>query len=364
MRSSWFEFKRQMASAPDRSAAVEASCFLLSGPEDYFKPQALQLLFEDFARRGEVERESVDPRTLEAEALIGRGQTGSLFSAGRFLVVAHAQEIKKAEQKLLAESLERLSRATWVIFATSEGEKVEAALASAIARAGLVLDFPALKTGEAAAWVAQEVKSKGKKIEPAAVKKLVERAGTGLLRLSSELEKQFLYADEEETITSAHIEALVARTAAEKIFALTDAVAERRARESLVLLARLLEERESPERIAGLLHRQFRMLWQAKLLLEMGWKPGRKVPEEAQALLPDGGAGREFSDSGRAWLARKYAIQAARLKWSQLEEALRKLQAWDLSVKAIEGKVRDGRLALELLLLELCRGLEMPVWKG
>jgi DNA polymerase-3 subunit delta len=359
MRCSWPEFER--LEKPD----LEASCFLLAGPEDYFKPKAIELLRERFAAGEELERERLDARSLEAESLVQRAQTAGLFAARRFLVVARAQEMKPAQQKLLAKSLSRLPSLTCLVLATSGEGRLEPALAAAVGKLGGVVDFPALDVGEAAAWVVQELKQAGKRIEPAAVRKLVERVGTSLLSLSLEVEKLALHAGEREVITSAEIEALVARTAAERVFALTDAVAERRTGEALALLGRLFEDREPPEHIAGLLHRQFRLLWQTKLLLERGWKPGEQVPEEMEELLPrEGSALAAFADRGRGWLARKCARQAARLKWGQLEAALRALHAWDLSAKGIEGKVRDARFGLELLLLQVCRGLEIPAWRG
>jgi len=242
---------------------------------------------------------------------------------------------------------------------------VRAALARAVERAGVVVDFPALRPPEAAAWVVRRAKELGKRLEPAAARKLADqKIGPHLRQLEQELEKLALYVGEGATISAAHVEEVTPRLIEESVNRLLDAVGRRSPGPAVVILRELLEEqREAPERILGALSSSLRLLWQTKLLLERGWRPGAEVDEEAAAMLlqdPRRSALGQFAR--RSWAAGRSARQAQALSWAQLERALLSLHACDLALKGIAGKVGDPATALELLVVQLCSDLEMPVW--
>jgi DNA polymerase III delta subunit len=65
----------------------------------------------------------------------------------------------------------------------------------------------------------------------------------------------------------------------------------------------------------------------------------------------------------RPWLARRTMPQAAAFSWEQLAQAMRALLACDLALKGIQGKVTDPALALELLVIQLCTDVAMPIWQ-
>jgi len=56
--------------------------------------------------------------------------------------------------------------------------------------------------------------------------------------------------------------------------------------------------------------------------------------------------------------------QSQALSWGQLTRAIHALHGCDLAVKSIQGKVNDPATAVELVVVQLCTDLEMPVWEG
>ena len=114
----------------------------------------------------------------------------------------------------------------------------------------------------------------GQTIEPPALQLLLTRAGTELRRLQIEVDKLSLLIGDRGVIRVADVELLTPKLAEESVFRLADAVAARNGALALAVLRELMEgQLESPYRIFPLIIRQFRLIWQTKVLLDAGWKP-------------------------------------------------------------------------------------------
>ena len=100
-----------------------------------------------------------------------------------FLIIIFDGKLKRG-QKLLS-FFERLENQTEDIFQT--------------------LEIKTPRDNELLAWINDEMRSKGKKIETAAARKLLESCGPDLLLLSQEMEKLSLYPQEKGEITEADV---------------------------------------------------------------------------------------------------------------------------------------------------------------
>jgi DNA polymerase-3 subunit delta len=117
-----------------------------------------------------------------------------------------------------------------------------------------IVNTAELRTAEdVARWLAARLDRDEMRIEPAAVRALIEAVGLDLARLRSETDKLVLYAAGESTITAAHVRDLVA-TADESsgVFALIDFVAAGQAAAALREVDALLEAGTAPPMILGL----------------------------------------------------------------------------------------------------------------
>ena len=364
----------------ERAKAPEGTGFgtwcLFSGPEQHLKREALAKLRAEARAGGEGEEPSwevLDGLSATAREVLNRSQTGALFGGARVIVVREAERMDGPEQEALAKGVGALPPGVTVVLATGEAgdrgrrRSIRAGLRRAIEKNGRVVEFRSLNVGEAAAWAVKRAKELGKKLEPAAARKLVEqKVGTGLGDLEMEIEKLAMFVGEGEAITGAHVDEVTPQLVEEHIFRLMDAVGRREAGRAVAILRGLLaDRREEPGRIVWQLSQTMRLIWQAKILAERGWRPGKKVDEETAAMLPQEerkNALREFARY--SWKANRTLEQANKLSWGQLAQAVRALHGCDLAMKGIRGKVTDDAVAVELLLVELCTGLEMPVWKS
>ena len=65
----------------------------------------------------------------------------------------------------------------------------------------------------------------------------------------------------------------------------------------------------------------------------------------------------------RAWLVNKRLHQARAFSWARLTRAMQAMHLCDAAMKGIAGKLTDEAVALELLVVQLCTDLPMPVWE-
>ncbi len=347
---------------------------VLFGPEHHLKREALQRLREQ-ARGGagseEPSWEALDGPSVKASDLIARCQTGALFSEARLVVVDRAERIDREEQEKLAKRVGELPSTVSVVLVTAESGRrgrqraLRASLQQAIEKYGLGIEFPALRGGEAAAWVVRRAKALGKALEPTAARKLAEqKVGTSLAALEQEIGKLASFVGDRKAITSADVEEVTPRLIEEDIFRLVDAVATQNAGRAVGILRDMLRDRrEPPALILGMLAQAIREIWQIKLLVEYGWKPGEDPDDEVKSLLPvDDRKNALKVFARRAWQVPDRMRQAAAFSWARLARAVQALHDCDLTMKGIGGKVGEESVAIELLVVQLCRDLEMPLW--
>jgi DNA polymerase III delta subunit len=289
------------------------------------------------------------------------------------VVVREAERMDEEVQKELAAGVGPLPEGVAVVLVTGESRgrrqrEVRAALRNAIGEKGLVIDCPAMKDGEAVAWAVAQAKKLGKKLEPAAARKLVQqKVGSGLGELEREIEKLALFVGEGSVIAASHVDEVTPRLVEEDIFRLLEAVGARESGRAVAILRGLLrEKRESAGGVFWRLAQGVRELWQMKLLTERGWRPGQEPDEESAALLPQDPRKNALArfTGRRAFLAARTAQQANAMTWGQLTRAVQALHGCDLAMKGIRGKIADDETALELLVIQLCTGMEMPVWES
>ncbi|NLA04238.1 MAG: DNA polymerase III subunit delta, partial [Firmicutes bacterium] len=133
----------------------------------------------------------------------------------------------------------------------------------------VVVHCAPLRGNELARWIREQVARRGKKIEPAALQRLLWSGENDLYSLSNELDKYALYlGDGETTITAEVVGELFSGDIKSNIFALTDALSEGNLDRALQALSVLDRKREEPQRIFFMLVRHCRLLLGARSLRE------------------------------------------------------------------------------------------------
>jgi len=157
---------------------------------------------------------------------------------------------------------------------------------------------------DAERWIKNRIAAAGVDIEPAAARRLAERAGPDVKRLRAEVDRLLLYAMGQPRITLDDVRFVAGPAALQDDWAMTNAIEAGQAADALRQLALMLDAGAPPEKILG----------------QLGWLVRTKFPNLAPENLPS-------------------AVQG--------------VFRTDLALKRSAG---DPRILLERLVVELCGG--------
>jgi DNA polymerase-3 subunit delta len=188
---------------------------------------------------------------------------------------------------------------------------------------------------EMTGWIVNETRSQGGQIEPRAAEMLKDMVGVDTRQAGMEIAKLLAYVDWVRPVTGADVEAVCIVTSQESVFDFVDALSNGNGQSAQHLLHRLLES-EDPFSLWGMVVRQFRLLLQAREILD-----GRGNKDDVARTL-----------GVHPFVAEKTTGQAGRFSVESLEYVYRKLLAIDEGVKT--GQVTLD-LALDTLVVELTR---------
>lgn len=184
-------------------------------------------------------------------------------------------------------------------------------------------------------WIVNETKNQGGQIEPRAAEMLKDMVGVDTRQAGMEIAKLLAYVNWARTVKVEDVEAVCIVTSQQSVFDFVDALSNGNGKSAQHLLHRLLET-EDPFALWGMVVRQFRLLLQAREILD-----GRGAKDDVARAL-----------GVHPFVAEKTTQQAGRFSVESLEFIYRKLLAIDEGVKT--GQVTLD-LALDTLVVELTR---------
>jgi DNA polymerase-3 subunit delta len=187
---------------------------------------------------------------------------------------------------------------------------------------------------EMSEWVRKEARRIGGQFTPEAAKSLVNHVGNDTRMASLEVEKLLVFVDFKRPVEIEDVEDLTAQGGQADVFNMVDALAAGDARQALGQLHRLLETQE-PLSLFGMVVRQFRLLIQARELLDEG--RGGQVKDEMHLA---------------GFVADKLVAQVRRFTMPQLEDIYHRLLLLDEALKTSQ---MPSDLALDTFVAGLAR---------
>lgn len=198
-----------------------------------------------------------------------------------------------------------------------------------------VQEFPQMKGARLEQWIDSCVAKCGGRISPRAVRLLNELAGDNLWVLSSEIEKLCLYT-RGRRIEEEDVRQITTYAREANVFAMVDAVVEKRVPTAMQLLHQLSTEGMAPTHLLFMLTRQLRLMVQARELDGRGLSLAER--QKQLGVSPN-------------YPIERLLKQSARYPMPRLIEIYQKLLETDVAIKT--GKWQD-KLALDLLVAEVC----------
>jgi len=306
------------------------------GPDSYLAEIALERILAAAVgseREGAVQVVHGDETTWGR--LVESARTGSLFAPRRAIVVRQAEGVKGDEEALLA-YVEDPSPGVTLVLLAAKPDKRRVAWKKYLAEATASSAEP--KRGAALkAYVQDELRRRGLRLEPDALEELLERVGQDLRRLLGEVDKLEAFREGEKTLSAEDVSAVLGRGMARPLYLLSDAIAERDAATSLALLETLLDGGEEPLRILGTLHRSLRQVRAVRTLQQE-----RASREEIAARLR--------LPPNMTFKVRTLVEAASRWTDAELVDAVRGLRDQDRAIKT----GADTRTALTAGIVRAC----------
>jgi len=325
---------------------------------------------DDFSQREELARikggldsdgmlssntDVLDGREVSPEQLMAICDTMPFLSAHRLVVVegllkrfdrperprrgargGRGQSTEALERwRGLADYAQRMPDTTTLVLVDEE-VSADNPLLKALSSAGQVREFRSLRPGAVLQWILERAQNQSIDISPSAARLLADLVGNNLWVLASELEKLAAYA-QGRRIEGADVRALVSEARQVNIFAMVDAIVERRAAVALRLLRQLTTAGAEGGYLLAMVVRQYRLIIQARELMTAGL-PSQEIGQRL-------GVASEF-------VLQRILDQAQRYSLSRLKAAYRRLLEADAGVK--RGQYGE-ELALELLVHDLAR---------
>ena len=343
---------------PDR--LMVAPLLYLWGDDDLLAERLVKRFATALAAElgNELERWDARPDQQTATAvsmqLAERLATPVLFGGGTLAVVANPGALTRRNdtRDRVVEAISLLAAGNAIVFVETSQSNAKGPgpkkLAEAVTQAGgKVVSAMAPRPTALGAWIETEARERGLQLGPGAARELAERLGSRVTEgdvdrryvsrvASMELDKLALrHAVDGGQVSADDVRELVAETTPTSVWALTDAVAERKHGPALEALDRLVDDTPEPVLLA-VLHRRVVEL----LELRDRMANGDGLPVAARAM----GINSEFR-------ARTLAGQARHWTIDELGAALAGLVELDSMVKNVPGSAADAaqrRLAFTL----------------
>jgi DNA polymerase III delta subunit len=221
----------------------------------------------------------------DAAALVAAIPALSLTSPHRYLVAEGVERWSAKQAAPLVAALGELPPdVTVVLVAREQPPKLRAPkrLAEAVeAAGGKVHNYAAPRARELPRWLAEEARRRGFELDADAARLLGERIGDSTPRLATELDRLAVWAEPGGAVEREDLEAMVADTSEEVVWALSDAIVDRDPGAALEAAERLAGQGEA---VTSLIYQAAKRLREANAAL-VELDAGR-APKEVEAALP------------------------------------------------------------------------------
>ena len=310
-------------------------CYLLYGEEAYLRLQNRDKMLDALScDAGSMNFNRYKGKEINPGEVIDMAETMPFLAERRVILIEDSGFFKSGCPEL-AEYLKAPSETTLFIFVEEEVDKRKD-MFKAVSKLGFEIECQLQDTEMLCRWIAGRLKGESKAISHSAASFLIDRVGTDMSNIATEIEKLVCYTLGRDQVTEADIEAVCAHYLTSRIFAMTDAISSRDQKTAIELYYDTLALKEPPAKILAMITRQFNIMYQVKELDSMG--RDKNTIASAAKIQPF------FVQKYLNW-ARTYSIQ-------ELKDALEMCASHDQDVK--RGKL-DYTIAVEMIIVKCSR---------
>lgn len=308
--------------------------YLLYGQEGYLKDLYKKKLKDGILGKDDGMNYSYfEGKSVDVNKVMQISETLPFFHDKRLVVIENSGLFKS--QSDLADYIKEMSATTHIIFVETEIDKRNR-LYKAVKDKGTISEMNGLDEGNLKLWVASILAKDKKKITNNTLLYLLDKTGTDMENINSELEKLICYAIDRDVITNEDIDAVCITQITNKIFNMIDAIASKRQNAALAYYFDLIQLKEKPLSILFLITRHFNLLMQVKDLNRLGYN--NTVISQKTGLPP--------------FAINKYNTQSKHFKMGELKDVLE--YCADVEEKVKKGRLID-QMGVELLIVQFSK---------
>lgn len=270
-------------------------------------------------------------RDADARDVLNMCTSFPMMAERRVVIVRDFEEL--SDNRLFKEYAERPNPTAVVLLVCGTKPNMSAHPYRALRKHAICMENKTLYDRQMPGWIQTRARSKGYKIDPAAIRMLVDYVGTNLRATDEELEKLITFAAGRDTISADDVVHASGQTREFNVFELQHAIGEGRAGDAFRIADRMLRTAGNASsealKIVAVLNAFFRKLW--KLAAVQG-----RVPDNALASrigVPP-------------YYVKEYVASLRRYTIPSIERAFSALLAADYELKG--GASRDEKLVLSL----------------
>lgn len=306
--------------------------YLLYGPEDYLRLQYRDKLKNALAPGGDSMNYTYhEGKGLDISDVLYTADTMPFMAEYRLIVLENCELNKDAEEKFV-EYIPSIPDTTVIVMVQAEVDKRKK-LFKAIQKYGKCVEFEVQTADTLKRWIMSKIKGENKKITERTIDIFLDRVGSDMANISTELEKLFSYTQGRDIITEEDVEAVSTVTLNYKVFDLIDRMSLKKTGEAVQMYRELLSMKESPFGVLALIARQFNLMLQISELMNEGLS--EKTIESKMGM------------SG--WVLGKYKPKIKLYKRSRMRYIIKRCAETDEAIK--KGDM-EASAAVELLIIE------------
>jgi DNA polymerase-3 subunit delta len=323
--------------------------YLFYGHEYYLIENTLNTIKEKTINKGfeDLNYQFIDGKETDVDAIIHACETLPFMGERRMVLVKDLEcflgkrkNISEEEEERLHKYFTNLPDTTQLFFVATQEIDKRKKIIKVIKKHGEMVAFDKLTEKDIYKWIQKTFKKSNKEIKNKEIAFLLELTGyldrnsnKNLKDLDNEINKLCSFLGDRVLVTSSDIELLAPKSMENNIFSLVEFIGTKNADRALSFFNDMLIEGESEIKILYMITRQFRYLFQIKLMEKQGYT--------AMAIGPKLGL--------RQFVVKKYLKQAMNFDVEMLKKALKTCLHTDESIK--KGKM-DQRLGIELLITQ------------
>lgn len=243
--------------------------YLLYGEEDYLKKQYRDRLVKAMLPEGDtVNYAHYEGKGIPVGEIIDLAETMPFFAERRLIVIEDSGLFKSSAAEF-ADYIKNLPETACFLFVENEIDKRNK-LYKAVKDKGRVVEMARQDEKTLTIWLMGLIRKEGKQIRESTIRHILDRTGTDMKNLETEMEKLFTYTIDQSEITDADVDAVCTTQIEGHIFEMVDAVAVGDKKKALDYYYDLLALKEPPMRILYMLTKQFRSLLVVQSLMRRG----------------------------------------------------------------------------------------------